>query len=138
MITRNEADEILSYIAQNLISPLAFDERKAKDVWLELSGEKFNALCTFVYEIVKSPKIVYTIAEDNHGDIGIAESVKEAKQWLVDSDWVRSYCELWNPQTRESKPICELFADWKKWFVEEATEEDLENMGFYIHEEEMI
>ena len=53
MITRNEADEILSYIAQNLISPLAFDERKAKDVWLELSGEKFNALCAFVNKMVE-------------------------------------------------------------------------------------
>ena len=53
MITRNEADEILSYIAQNLISPLAFDERKAKNAWLELSGEKFNQLCSFVYNLIK-------------------------------------------------------------------------------------
>ena len=53
MITRNEADEILSYVAQNLISPLAFDERKAKDVWLELSSEKFNQLCSFVYNLIK-------------------------------------------------------------------------------------
>lgn len=56
MITRNEADEILSYVAQNLISPLAFDERKASEVWLELSGNKFNDLCKFVYEMVKKPK----------------------------------------------------------------------------------
>ena len=56
MITRNEADEILSYVAQNLISPLAFDERKASEVWLELSGNKFNELCKFVYEMVKSKK----------------------------------------------------------------------------------
>lgn len=53
MITRNEADEILSYIAQNIVSPLAFDERKAKEVWLDLSGEKFNRLCEFVYNLVK-------------------------------------------------------------------------------------
>ena len=53
MITRNDADEILSYIAQNLISPLAFDERPAKDVWLELSGEKFNELCAFIYRMTK-------------------------------------------------------------------------------------
>lgn len=138
MITRNEADEILSYIAQNLISPLAFDERKAKDVWLELSGEKFNALCAFVNEMVKSPKVTYVIYEDNHGFIGIAESLKEAKQWLIDSGWICGGCELWNPQTEDSTPIDELFADWRKWLAEEATDEDLENMGFYIHEEEMI
>lgn len=55
-MTRNEADEILSYIAQNIISPLAFDERKADEVWLELSGEKFNQLCKFVYNLTKDDK----------------------------------------------------------------------------------
>ena len=53
MITRNEADEILSYVAQNLISPLAFDERSANEVWLEMSGEKFNELCAFIYGMIK-------------------------------------------------------------------------------------
>ena len=138
MITKKEADEILSYIAQNIISPLAFDERKANEVWLELSGIKFNELCAFVAEMTKRPKVIYEISEENHSNIGVAESFKDAKQWLIDSAWVYSQSELWNPQTQESKPICDLFADWKKWFVEEATDEDLENMGFYIHEGEMI
>lgn len=53
MITRDEADEILTYIAQNLISPLAFDERPASEVWLEMSGEKFNELCAFIYSMTK-------------------------------------------------------------------------------------
>lgn len=53
---REEADEILSYVAQNIISPLAFDERKASEVWLELSGEKFNKLCRFIYDLVKENK----------------------------------------------------------------------------------
>lgn len=138
MITKDIADEILSYVAQNIISPLAFDDRPASEVWLELSGNKFNDLCEFVSEMVKNPKVVYTIGEDNHGTIGIAESLKKAKQWLINSHWVYSSCEIWNPQTQESKPICELFANWEKWFVEEATAEDLENMGFYIGEKEMI
>jgi hypothetical protein len=138
MITQKEADEILSYVAQNLISPLAFDERKASEVWLELSGNKFNDLCKFVSEMVKKPKTVYTIYEEDHGTIGVAENLKEAKEWLIDSCWVDSYCELWNPQTEESKPICELFPNWEEWFIKEATEEDLENMGFYVREREMI
>lgn len=138
MIIRDEADEILSYVAQNIISPLAFDERKASEVWLELSGNKFNELCNFVYEMVKKPKAVYIIKEENHGTIGIAESFNEAKQWLVNSNWVESYCELWNPQTGESKPICELFPNWEEWFIKKATEEDLENMGFYVREEKMV
>lgn len=138
MITQKEADEILSYVAQNLISPLAFDERPASEVWLELSGNKFNELCAFITEMTKRVKPIYEIYEENHGTIGVAENFKKAKEWLIDSCWVYSHCELWNPQTQESKPICDLFTDWKKWFVEEATLEDLENMGFYIREEEMI
>lgn len=53
MITHDEAQEILCYIAQNIISPLAFDERPAREVWLELSGHKFNDLCEFVYNLTK-------------------------------------------------------------------------------------
>ena len=52
MITREQADEILSYVAQELISPIAFDERHAKEIWLELSGEPFSKLCKMVYELV--------------------------------------------------------------------------------------
>ena len=47
-MTRQEADEILTYVAQNIISPLAFDNTPAKEVWLRLSGEEFNKLCAFV------------------------------------------------------------------------------------------
>jgi hypothetical protein len=54
MITQDKADEILSYVAQNLISPLAFDERPASEVWLVMSGEKFNELCAFIYAMVKN------------------------------------------------------------------------------------
>ena len=52
-MTKNERKEILCYIAQEIISPLAFDERPAKEVWLELSGKKFNSLCKFVSQFVK-------------------------------------------------------------------------------------
>lgn len=52
-MTQYEADEILSYVAQNLISPLAFDSTPAKEVWLRLSGEDFNGLCAFVQTFVE-------------------------------------------------------------------------------------
>lgn len=52
MITREQADEILTYVAQELISPIAFDERPAKEIWLELSSEPFRKLCQMVYELV--------------------------------------------------------------------------------------
>lgn len=52
-MTQYEADKILSYVAQNLISPLAFDPTPAKEVWLRLSGKDFNKLCAFVQTFVK-------------------------------------------------------------------------------------
>jgi hypothetical protein len=52
-MTKDEREEILCYIAQEIISPLAFDERPAKEVWLELSGTKFNSLCEFVSQFVR-------------------------------------------------------------------------------------
>lgn len=54
--TRNKAkaqmDEILSYIAENFVSPLCFDNRPAKEVYLEHSGEKFNDLVAFCYNLI--------------------------------------------------------------------------------------
>lgn len=58
-MTKNEREEILCYVAQEIISPLAFDERPAKEVWLELSGEKFSSLCKFMSQFVKDV--------ENHG-----------------------------------------------------------------------
>lgn len=52
-MTRKEADIILSHIAENLISPLCFDKREAKDIYLEHSGEKFNELVSLVYGMVE-------------------------------------------------------------------------------------
>ena len=52
-MTKHERDEILRYIAQEVISPLAFDKRPANVVWLELSGEKFNKSCNFVSQFTK-------------------------------------------------------------------------------------
>ena len=57
-MTEHERDEILSHVAQNLISPLYWEgERKnmtAKEIYLKWSGEKFNELCAFVNQFVKT------------------------------------------------------------------------------------
>ena len=55
-MTKEQADKILSYVAQELISPLAFDNRPANEVWEELTKEKFSKLCSLVYEIVDKEK----------------------------------------------------------------------------------
>lgn len=55
MLTEEQAYEILGYVANELISPMAFDERPAKEYWLEASSEKFNKLCEIVYNNVEKP-----------------------------------------------------------------------------------
>ena len=48
MTNEEKANEILSYVAQNILSPMAFDDRPAKEVWLEKIGEEFSNFCSFV------------------------------------------------------------------------------------------
>ena len=52
-MTKEQSDAILSYVAQNIISPLAFDERPASKVWEELTGAPFNKLVKLVKSIEK-------------------------------------------------------------------------------------
>lgn len=47
-MTRKDADEILGYVAQEILSPMAFDNRPANKVWEELTSTKFNTLCHIV------------------------------------------------------------------------------------------
>jgi len=53
-MTKNEAEKILTYVAKNIISPLAFDETPAREVWLRLSGDDFSKLCKFVHGMVET------------------------------------------------------------------------------------
>jgi hypothetical protein len=46
--TTKTADEILSYVARNFISPLCFDSRSGKDIYLEYSSEVFNKFVQFL------------------------------------------------------------------------------------------
>lgn len=52
-MTKETAEEILAYVAQNLIAPLCEDERPAKEVWFEMCGATFNNLCAFVYQMIE-------------------------------------------------------------------------------------
>lgn len=52
-MTKQEADEILQYVAQKILSPMAFDERPASEVWKELIGSPFSKLCRIVNEKVR-------------------------------------------------------------------------------------
>lgn len=51
-MTKEQRDEILGYVAQEILSPLATDERTASEVWEELIGEPFRRLCRLVSDMV--------------------------------------------------------------------------------------
>ena len=86
---------------------------------------------------------VYLIREDSHGLIGIAVSHKAAMQWLITSNWVGQYSDIWCPDENEcwgghNMTLDDLYGEnWKEKFLQ-FSEILLENMGFYIHEEELI
>lgn len=86
---------------------------------------------------------VYTISEDINGQIGIAVSRKAALQWLIATDWVGQYSSIWCPDENErwgghDTKLDDLYGEnWKEKFLQ-FSDETLENMGFYICEEELI
>lgn len=87
--------------------------------------------------------VVYTISEENHGQVGIAVSRKAALQWLIDIDWVGQYTYVWCPDENErwgghNIRLDDLYGeDWREKFLQ-SSNELLENMGFYIREEKLI
>jgi hypothetical protein len=52
-MTKIEADEILQYVAQELLSPMAFGNRPASEVWEEMTKEPFNELCKIIYKKIE-------------------------------------------------------------------------------------
>lgn len=47
-MTREQADEILHYVAESLLSPLSHDKRPAKEAWMDLTSEPFSKLVAMV------------------------------------------------------------------------------------------
>ena len=60
-LDRAVADEILGYIAQEMISPLCFKEGTMKDAYHELSSTSFNNLCCFIAKLTEEDKEVSTL-----------------------------------------------------------------------------
>lgn len=86
---------------------------------------------------------VYLIDEENHGQIGVAATRKAALQWLIASDWVRRYSEIWIPDESKRWGGCDMTLDelygenWEEKFLQ-FSDEQLENMGFYLRKEDVI
>ena len=52
-MTKAEADEVLGYVANEMISPICDSNKTANEIFSELTREKFNGLCRLMYTMVK-------------------------------------------------------------------------------------
>lgn len=85
---------------------------------------------------------VFTIVEDNYGLIGIAANERAVKQFLLDADWVNSDTDIWIRNKSEKydghyTSLKEQYGNnWEESFFA-MNANQLEDMGFFIHEEEV-
>ena len=54
-MTKQEADSILEYVAQNFLSPMAFDGRPTSETWEIMIGTPFHNLCKYINKMVDKP-----------------------------------------------------------------------------------
>lgn len=81
---------------------------------------------------------IVVIVEENHGNIGVAENYKAAKQWLIRKGWVDQHSDIYNRDTSEWESLIELYGEnWKEVFMN-FDKKDMENMGFYLEDGELI
>ena len=52
-MTKEEMEEIASYVAQNFISPLCFSKEPVKEIYLHMCGDEFNKFIVFLNNMVK-------------------------------------------------------------------------------------
>lgn len=85
---------------------------------------------------------VICIVEDSHGLIGIAANEKAAKQFLLDTDWVKANSDIWCLDESERygghyASLTNLYGEnWKEKFFA-MDKGQLENMGFFLEKWEV-
>lgn len=52
-MTKKEVDEVLHYVAKEIISPLHRDKRTGDEIWDEMIGVPFNKFVTFMHNMIK-------------------------------------------------------------------------------------
>ena len=81
---------------------------------------------------------IVIIVEENHGNIGVAANYKAAKQWLIRKGWVDQYSEIYNCDTSKWESLEELYGEnWKEAYMN-FDKEEMECMGFYLNDDELI
>lgn len=52
-MTKKEVDEVLHYVAKEIISPLCHDKRTGDEIWDEMIGAPFNKFVTFMHNMIQ-------------------------------------------------------------------------------------
>lgn len=85
---------------------------------------------------------VILIAEDNHGNIGVAASMTAAKRFLLATAWVTARTMLYVKERKDENgkhwfSLFDLYGEnWKEAYMGFSTDL-LADMGFYFCEEEV-
>lgn len=80
---------------------------------------------------------VVLIAEDNHGDIGVAASMAAAKRFLLAKNWVDAHTMVYVEERERWFSLVDLYGEnWKEAYMGFDTDL-LADMGFYFLTEEV-
>lgn len=52
-MTKKEVDEVLHYVAKEIISPLCHDKRTGDEIWDEMIGTPFNKFVVFMHNMIQ-------------------------------------------------------------------------------------
>lgn len=118
-MTRQEMDTILSYFAQNFISPLCFDKRPAKEIWQEYSGEKFRALYQLMTKMQEESTTTFDIRRASDLDtVGDSVTVSNVSELVTLSeqlghDLILTHCfDEDNPEADTEKHTIIVYDDY--------------------------
>lgn len=87
---------------------------------------------------------IITIHEENHGEIGVATTMKAAFQFLIKSNWLTFGYELYDKFTESwytvrdvfmSKGLEETRENLLAWALEHKNDWEIWDGAFYFHEE---
>ena len=81
---------------------------------------------------------VIFIDSEPHGFLALAKDERAAKQWLIDAEWITEHSEMWKEEEKQRRSLAELYGeDWLEAYFN-FTDEQMEELGFYLKEEEVF
>lgn len=81
---------------------------------------------------------VLVVKEEDHGIIFVAADLTAVKRELLRTGWVNGYNTCWNEAKQDWDWLVGTYGDnWQEPYMGFDTE-DLENMGFYVQEWEVV